>query len=149
MKNSMEDSHFVLEGGVLIPVTCNLPHKLTSSNFQQVYVVRKGGFYINEEDIITVKEKEKGIPENHAKIIISADTEITGFTFYVNVTHTTGMTLRQQSEYVKRRAQVELAQTLHNAGLNNLIKLVTEIKDLHLHEMLEPGTHFYACDHRH
>jgi hypothetical protein len=142
----MEDSHFVLEGGVLIPVSYNKVSS-SNSNIPQVYVVRKGGFYINEEDIITVKEKE--IPENHAKIIISADTEITGFTFYVNVTHTNGMTLRQQSEFVKRRAQVELARILYNAGLNNLINLVTDIKDLHLHEILEPGKLFYACDHKH
>lgn len=142
----MDATHFILEGGVLIPVSYSQVTSYEGNN-PKVYVVRKGGFVVNKEDLITANESP--IPENHAKIILSTDTDITGFTFYVNVSYIDGMTLAEQSNYIKQRARIEFVRTLHDAGLKNLMHLVNEIKDIHLHEVLESGKVCYACDHKH
>ncbi len=145
-KAGMDGTDFILEGGVLIPVSYTQVASYEGNN-PKIYVVRKGGFVVNKEDLISVKESS--IPENHAKIVLSTDTDITGFTFYVNLSYTEGMTLAQQSNYIKQRARIEFVRTLHHAGLRNLIYLVNEIKDIHLHELLESGKICYACDHKH
>jgi hypothetical protein len=140
------ETHFFIESGHAIPVSCTKLMK-KEGEVQQVYIVRKGGITVNEEDIITVKEEP--IPENHVKIMLSTDTELSGFTFCVNMANVKGMTLEEQTQYVRQRVPIELLRIFYKHGLMKLEHLAHQVNTIHLHELLEAGRIQYACDHAH
>ena len=140
------ETHYYIESGHVIPVSCT---KLTKKEggIQEVYIIRKGGITVNEEDVITVKEEP--IPENHVKIMLSTDTELMGFTFCVNMANVKGMNLEEQTQYIRRRVQVEVLRIFYKHGLQKLEHLAHNVNTIHLHELLEAGRIQYACDHTH
>lgn len=140
------ETHYFIESGHAIPVSCTKLIK-KEGEVQEVYIVRKGGITVKEEDVITVKEEP--IPENHVKIMLSTDTELTGFTFCVNMANVKGMNLEEQTQYIRRRAQVELLRVFYKHGLLKLEYLAHQVNTIHLHELLEAGRIQYACDHAH
>ena len=111
--------------------------------------IRRRGEEIRIDRDELISRKEVNTPPGTAKVVISSNNDLTGFTFYVNLTLVGGMTLDQQSGYILLKARRELVRAFYAIGVENLARLNSKLQELHLHELLSGEKTNYACDHKH